>query len=66
MIYKENGGTLWSDAISKDMTKIKVAFKIIDDNESVPRNHQFFRCHMIFDVKIENFRQNVCSLQEDT
>ena len=63
---KLNGNTLWSDDIAKEMKNVKVVFKILNDNESVPRNHQFFRCHMIFDVKIENFRQNVCSLQEDT
>ena len=39
------------------MTNIKVAFKILDDDESVPHNHQFVKCHMIFDVKMENFRQ---------
>ena len=39
------------------MTNFKVAFKILDDDESVPRNHQFFKCHNIFDVKMENFRR---------
>ena len=57
MLDKENVNTLWSDAISKEMTNVKVAFKIIDDNESVPRNHQFFKFHMIFFVKIDNLRQ---------
>ena len=33
---------------------MKVAFKIIDD-ETIPRDYQFLRCHMIFDVKIEDF-----------
>ena len=56
MFDKENGNTLWSDAIAKEMTNVKVAFRILDDNESVPRNHQFVKFHMIFDVKMENFR----------
>ena len=41
MLDKENGNRLWSDAIAKEMTNVKIAFKIIDDNEFVPHNHQF-------------------------
>ena len=57
MLDKENGNTFWSDAIAKDMTNAKVTFKILNDDKSVPRNHQFVKCHMIFDVKMENFRR---------
>ena len=57
MLDKANGNTLWSNAIMKEMTNVKVVFKILDNDESVLRNHQFFKCHMIFDVKMENFRQ---------
>ena len=39
------------------MTNVKVVFKILDNDKSVLRNHHFFKCHMIFDVKMENFRQ---------
>ena len=56
MLDKLNGNKLWDDAIAKEMTNVKVAFKILDDDESVLRNHQFVKCHMIFDVKMENFR----------
>ena len=56
MLDKENGNTLWSNAIMKDMTNVKVAFNFFDDDDSVPRNHQFFKFHMIFDVKMKNFR----------
>ena len=59
MLDKANGNTLWSNGIAKDMTNVKVAFKILDDNESVPRNHQFVKCHIIFDVKMYNFRRKV-------
>ena len=58
MLDKSNGNTLWSDYITKEMTNAKVEFKILDDNESIPRNHQFVKCHMIFDVKMDNFRRN--------
>ena len=57
MLDKLNGNTLWSDAIAKEMTNVKFSFKILDDDESVPRNHQFVKFHMIFDVKMENFRK---------
>ena len=39
------------------MKIFKVAFKIIDDGEMAPRNHQFVKCHMIFDIKMDNFRR---------
>ena len=56
MLDKANGNTLWSNTTAKEMTNVKFAFKILDGDESVPRNHQFVKCHMILDVKTENFR----------
>ena len=57
MIDKANSKTIWSDAIAKEMTNVKFVFKIIDDDEPVPRNHQFFKCHIIFNVKMEKSRR---------
>ena len=57
ILDKANGNTLWSDAIAKEMTNVKVAFKILDDDEYVLRNYQSVKCHMIFNVKMENFIQ---------
>jgi hypothetical protein len=39
------------------MTKVRVAFKILDDGERVPPTFQQIRCHLVFDLKIENFRR---------
>jgi hypothetical protein len=39
---KENDNTLWQDVARKEMKNVRIAFKI--------------RCHMIFDVKMEDFR----------
>ena len=39
------------------MDEVKVAFHIIESGEEVPANYSFMKCHMIFDVKIENFRR---------
>lgn len=54
---KANGNTFWQDAIAKEMKDVKVAFKILEEHESVPIGYQHIRCHMIFDVKMEDFRR---------
>ena len=54
---KENGNTLWADAIATEIKNVKVAFKTINDGKMAPRDHQFVKCHMIFDIKMENFRR---------
>ena len=48
---KENGNTLWADAIATEMKNVKVSFKILDEGEMAPRDHQFVKCHMIFNIK---------------
>ncbi len=45
------------DAIAKEMANVRVIFRILDDGKVVPHDHQFVRCHMIFDLKLENFRR---------
>ena len=56
---KENGNTLWDDAIATETKNVKVDFKILDDGKMAPRDHQFVNFHMIFDIKKENFRRKV-------
>jgi hypothetical protein len=53
---KENNNTLWQDAVRKEMKNVRIAFKILNGGESVPPTYQEIRCHMIFDVKMEDFR----------
>ena len=36
---------------------VKVAFDIQEDGEEIPKGYQFVRCHMIFTVKMEDFRR---------
>jgi hypothetical protein len=36
------------------MKNVRVAFRILPDDERVPQNYQFVHCHMIFDVKMED------------
>jgi hypothetical protein len=37
------------------MINVRIAFKILNGNESVPPTYQEIRCHVIFDVKMEDF-----------
>jgi hypothetical protein len=53
---KENDNTLWQDAVRKEMKNVLIAFKILNGEESVPPAYQEIRCHMIFDVKMEDLR----------
>jgi hypothetical protein len=55
---KENDNTLWKDEVRNEMKNVRIAFKILNGEESVPPTYQNIRCHMIFDVKMENFRRN--------
>jgi hypothetical protein len=53
----KNGNTLWVDAIAKEMKEVCIAFSILPDGHSTPIGYQKISCHMIFDVKMEDFRQ---------
>jgi hypothetical protein len=53
----ENGNTYWSDSIQKEMNAVMIAFRVLEDEESIPPAHQQINCHMVFDVKMENFHR---------
>ena len=46
----------WADAIAKELKDVHVAFKILLDGQSAHIGYQKVPCHMIFDVKMEDFR----------
>ena len=52
-----NGNTFWADAIAKEMMNVRAAFHILPDGERAPNGYQRIHCHMIFDVKMENFQR---------
>ena len=54
---KEDSNNLWADEIATETKNVKGAFNILNDGEMAPRDHQFVKCHMIFDIKMENFRR---------
>ena len=54
-VFRTRGSNvLWPDAIEKEMKNIKVAFKVLPDR------HHHMNCHMVFDLKINGFKQKVC------
>ena len=56
-INKATGTTFWRDAIEKEMKNVLVAFNVLADGAAPPPDHQFIRCHIIFDVKMEDFHR---------
>jgi hypothetical protein len=56
-IDRRNGNTVWADAIAKEMKDICVTFKILLNGQSAPIGYQRIFCHMIFDIKMEDFRR---------
>ena len=54
---KKNGNTLWMDAMAKETGNTKVAFKILENGVRAPMDHQFVKCRIIWDIKMENFRR---------
>ena len=57
-IDKENGNTLWGDAIKEEMVKIKGAMRIHNGDINLLKGYQEITGHIVFDVKLgEGFRR---------
>jgi hypothetical protein len=56
-IDQDTGTTYWRDAIHKEMSNNRLAFKFLEDEEKVPIGYKWIRCHMIFDVKMDFTRK---------
>lgn len=55
---KENGKTMWRDAIlRKEMRNTEVAFKFLDDGDRLPPGYECAPLHLIFDVKMDFTRK---------
>jgi Reverse transcriptase (RNA-dependent DNA polymerase) len=50
---KENGNTLWYDAIIKEKGNIRVAFHILEPGEEPPPGYKQIPLRMIFDIKMD-------------
>ncbi len=55
--YGKNGNTFWADAIAKEMKEVRIAFNILPDGHVAPNGYQKIPCHMVFDIKMEDFRR---------
>ena len=45
----------WADGIAKKVKNVQVELDVVPDGHHIPQNYQFVHCHMIFDVKMEDF-----------
>jgi hypothetical protein len=57
---KENGNSLWNDAINKELKNVLVAFQLLEDGESLPVGSKRIPYHIIFDVKFNLTRKARC------
>ena len=56
-IDKENGNTLWRDAIEKEMLNVGIAFQILENDEHTPVGWKEASGHPIFDLKMDFMRK---------
>lgn len=57
-IDKENGNTLWTDAVRLEKINVRVAFEEFDGDPSNLVGYTQITGHLVFDVKLgENFRR---------
>lgn len=57
-IDKENGNTLWWDALMKEMKNVRPAFEVFEGGAEKLVGYQCIKCHIVWDVKLgENFRR---------
>ena len=55
---KENRNDPWWKVIQNEMSAVKVAFKILDDDDKPPIGSQYMKCHMVFSIMMEDFSRN--------
>ncbi len=59
-IDRLSGSNLWVDAIANEMKNVRVAFDTLENSRNVPQGFQFVKCHMILDIKMEDFHRKAC------
>ena len=58
IIDTSNGNTYWKDTIPTDTKAVRLTFRILHGEEVAPPTHQWIRCQIIFDIKMEYFCHN--------
>ena len=56
-IDTENNNKLWTKGIEKEMNKVRIAFDIKEKGDKPPVGHTYIGCHLVFDIKMENFQR---------
>ena len=54
---RQNGNDLWERAINKELDKVRVAFKLLDDNDEIPTATKLINYHLVFDVKMTDLQR---------
>lgn len=54
---RENGNTLWRDALAKEMTNVGVAFEILPEGKSAPPGWRAASGHLVWDLKMDFTRK---------
>lgn len=55
----KNGNDYWQAAIDKEMKAVRIAFKVLEQDDKIPVGYSAMSGHLIYDVKMENFRRKV-------
>ena len=55
-LYKNNGNTLWMDALQKEMTNVSIEFEFLDLSVKAPAGYTLSSGHLIWDLKIDYTR----------
>eukprot|EP00804_Cyclotella_cryptica_P023948 CCRYP_010054-RA/>CCRYP_010054-RA protein AED:0.31 eAED:0.32 QI:0/0/0/1/0.5/0.33/3/0/420 len=56
-IDRATGTTFWHDAIEKEMNNVRVSFDVLADGVAPPADHWYIHCHLIFDIKMEDYHR---------
>ena len=48
------------DAVKTEIEAVRIAFKILDNEDDLLPGYQEIPCHLIFTVKMEDFRRKAC------
>jgi hypothetical protein len=43
--------------VGKEMKNVRIEFQILTEDDAIPPTYEEISCHMIFDVKMEDFRR---------
>lgn len=66
MIDRENGNTLWMDAVRQEMKNVRIAFEEFDGDPNTLIGYTQIIGHIVFDIKLgENFRRKARYCADD-